>query len=163
MKRIFLSDKVSYSKKPFKLRVDNITLQGSLEKKDYHKVELDGELSGELELICYRCGEQFYKPLKSPLTLTLTDRVVEISDDLDIIEFLDGVIDLDFILNSEVSSISELLQFMFQLVKVENRRGLDQEVLNFTIKGLVIGPGTLKETKLGKGRGGQARRKEHTY
>ncbi len=40
-------DKVSYSKKPFKLRVDNITLQGSLEKKDYHKVELDGELSGE--------------------------------------------------------------------------------------------------------------------
>jgi len=78
-------DKVSYSPKPFKLRVDNITLQGSLEKKDYHKVELDGELSGELELICYRCGEQFYKPLKSPLTLTLTDRVVEISDDLDII------------------------------------------------------------------------------
>jgi len=61
-------DKVSYSKKPFKLRVDNITLQGSLEKKDYHKVELDGELSGELELICYRCGEQFLQNhLNSPL------------------------------------------------------------------------------------------------
>jgi len=72
-------------------------------------------LSGELELICYRCGEQFYKPLKSPLTLTLTDRVVEISDDLDIIEFLDGVIDLDFILNSEVSSIQNYYNFMFKL------------------------------------------------
>ncbi|NPA61133.1 MAG: DUF177 domain-containing protein [Epsilonproteobacteria bacterium] len=113
-------DKVSYSKKPFKLRVDNITLQGSLEKKDYHKVELDGELSGELELICYRCGEQFYKPLKSPLTLTLTDRVVEISDDLDIIEFLDGVIDLDFILNSEVSSIQNYYNLCSNC-KSENR------------------------------------------
>jgi hypothetical protein len=31
--------------------------------------------------------------------------VIETSDDLDIIEFVDGVIDLDFILKSEISSI----------------------------------------------------------
>ncbi len=77
-------------------------------------------IDGELELICYRCGDQFYKPLKSPLTLTLTDRVVEISDDLDIIEFLDGVIDLDFILNSEVSSIQNYYNLCSNC-KSENR------------------------------------------
>ncbi len=111
-------DKVSYSKKPFKLRVDNITLQGNLNRKDYHKVELDGELNGEIELICYRCGEQFQRRLNSPLTLTLTDRVVEISDDLDIIEFLDGVIDLDFILNSEIALFRTTTIYV-QTVRVE--------------------------------------------
>jgi len=76
-----------------------------LERKDYHKVKLEATLSGEIDLICYRCGKDFKKELKSPLNLTITNRVIETSDDLDIIEFLDGVIDLDFILKSEISSI----------------------------------------------------------
>jgi uncharacterized metal-binding protein YceD (DUF177 family) len=98
-------DKVSYSKKPFKLRVDNISLQGNLEKQDYHKVKLEATLSGNIDLICYRCGKQFKKQLDMPLSLTLTDNLIETTDDLDIIEFVDGAIDLDFILRSEVASI----------------------------------------------------------
>jgi len=76
-----------------------------LERKDYHKVKLEAILSGEIDLICYRCGKEFKKELETPLNLTITNRVIETSDDLDIIEFVDGVIDLDFILKSEISSI----------------------------------------------------------
>ena len=113
-------DKVSYGKKPFKLRVDNITLQGSLQKKDYHKVKLEATLSGEIDLICYRCGEQFRRDLNSPLELTLTNTVVDTLDDLDVIEFIDGVVDLDFILKSEISSIENYYN-LCQRCKVENR------------------------------------------
>jgi hypothetical protein len=98
-------DKVSYSKKPFKLRVDNISLQGSLERKDYHKVKLEAILSGEIDLICYRCGKEFKKEVNTPLDLTLSNKLIATSDDLDIIEFADGIIDLEFILKSEISSI----------------------------------------------------------
>ena len=113
-------DKVSYNKKPFKLRVDNISLQGSLERKDYHKVKLEGVLVGDIELTCYRCGNSFKKSLNTPLNLTLTNSIVATSDDLDIIEFVDGVIDLEFILKSEISSIENYYNLCPDC-KLENR------------------------------------------
>lgn len=113
-------DKVSYSKKPFKLRVDNISLQGSLERQDYHKVKLEATLSGEIDLICYRCGEQFKRALNTPLSLILTDNLIETSDSLDIIEFIDGAIDLDFILKSEIASIENYYNLCSRC-QIENR------------------------------------------
>jgi len=103
MKIVF--DKIGSTKKPFKLTVSNVTLEGTLVKSGYHRVKLEGKLDGWVELSCDRCGEEYHQDMKSPLQLTLSNEVIETEDDLDIIEFIDGVIDLDFIVQSEIASV----------------------------------------------------------
>jgi uncharacterized metal-binding protein YceD (DUF177 family) len=103
MKIVF--DKVAQSDKPFDLMVNGIKLEGTLRKSGYHRIRLEGKLSGHVELICDRCGDEYHYDMKSPLHLTLSDEVIETEDDLDIIEFIDGVIDLEFIVQSEIASI----------------------------------------------------------
>jgi len=103
MKIVF--DKVNHTKKPFALNVNNISLEGSLVKRGYHRVRLDANLNGVIDLTCDRCGDEFIEDISSSLNLTLSDEVIETQDDLDIIEFLDGVIDIEFIIQSEISSI----------------------------------------------------------
>ncbi len=98
-------DKVGYNKKDFNLNFKNISFSGNLIKESYYKVKLNAKLNGNIELICDRCGDRFIKDIDFPLNLTLTNRVIETQDDLDIIEFLDGVIDINFIIESEISSI----------------------------------------------------------
>jgi len=103
MKIVF--DKIGSTKKPFELSVLNVSLEGTLVKSGYHRVRLEGELDGSVELSCDRCGDAYEYDMKSPLHLTLSDEVIETEDDLDIIEFINGVIDLEFIVQSEIASI----------------------------------------------------------
>ena len=103
MKIVF--DKVAQSQKPFDLTVNAVRLEGTLKKSGYHRLELEGNLSGEIELCCDRCGDEYHYDMTSPLNLTLSDEIVETEDDLDIIEFIDGVIDLEFIVQSEIASV----------------------------------------------------------
>jgi len=103
MKIVF--DKVGQSTKPFELTVEGISLKGTLEKSGYHRLRLEGDLEGQVELLCDRCGDVYQYDMGSPLNLTLSDEVIETEDDLDIIEFVDGMIDLEFIVQSEISSI----------------------------------------------------------
>ena len=103
MKIVF--DKIGQTKKPFELTIDGISLEGTLVKSGYHRLRLEGNLEGEVELSCDRCGECYQYDMTSPLNLTLSDQVIETEDDLDIIEFIDGVIDLDFIVQSEIASV----------------------------------------------------------
>jgi len=98
-------DKIGQSEKPFELDVHGVKLRGTLVKSGYHRVALEGELEGSVLLHCDRCGEPYTQALNGPLRLTLSDEVIETEDDLDIIEFIDGVIDLDFIVQSEIASI----------------------------------------------------------
>jgi len=101
MKIVF--DKIGQSVKPFDLTVNNVRLEGSLVKSGYHRLRLEGNLEGEVELACDRCGDEYHYNMKSPLHLTLSDEVIETEDDLDIIEFIDGVVDLEFIVQSEIA------------------------------------------------------------
>ena len=80
-------------------------LVGTLQKSGYHQVALDAQLSGEITLDCDRCGESFRHNMATHLKLTLSDKVSEDKDDLDIIEFLDGVIDITYIIESEINAI----------------------------------------------------------
>jgi len=98
-------DKVGSTAKPIALTSEGILLKGTLKKSGYHQVILDAILSGDLELDCDRCGDTYNDKLDSPLVLKLSDLVSEDKDDLDIIEFLDGKIDLLYILKSEITSI----------------------------------------------------------
>lgn len=109
MKIVF--DKVGQTKKPFELSISGIKLEGTLAKSGYHRLKLEGNLDGILELNCDRCGEAYHYDMNSPLNLTLTDEVVETEDDLDIIEFIDGVIDLEFIVQSEIASVQNAYHY----------------------------------------------------
>ena len=103
MKIIF--DKVGSTEKPFELEVQSVKLEGTLRKSGYHRVALDADMNGCLKLDCDRCGQSFDYDVAMPLKLTLSDEVSEDKDDLDIIEFLDGVINITYILESEINAI----------------------------------------------------------
>ncbi len=98
-------DKVGSTAKPIELSSEGILLEGTLKKSGYHQVTLDAALSGTLELDCDRCGETYLYTVDSKLALKLSDLVSEDKDDLDIIEFLDGKIDILYILESEINAL----------------------------------------------------------
>jgi len=103
MKIVF--DKISSSAKPIEVSSKGVTLEGTLQKSGYHQVTLDAQMSGSFDLDCDRCGETYTYDMNNRLQLKLSDLVSENKDDLDIIEFLDGEIDLSYILESEITSI----------------------------------------------------------
>ncbi len=98
-------EKVGSTPRPVELEVQGVSLKGTLEKSGYHRALLDAVVNGELALVCDRCGTSYSRQIDMPLKLTLSDRVSEDKDDLDIIEFLDGVIDVTYILQSEINAI----------------------------------------------------------
>jgi len=101
-----LFDKVGQSAKPFHETIVGIVLDGILQKSGYHRVVLQGEMKGNVPVSCNRCGKHFDQSVDMPLKLTISDQFVEDKDDLDIIEFLDGTIDVSFILQSEINTIT---------------------------------------------------------
>ncbi len=68
-------------------------------------------MSGSIELSCDRCGNAFDYDLGSNLKLKLSDQVSEDKDDLDIIEFLDGEIDISYILQSEINTLKSAYHY----------------------------------------------------
>ncbi len=98
-------DKVGSTENLIELSSDGVTLQGTLQKSGYHQVTLDAKMSGSVELLCDRCSDAFDYDMDSKLRLKLSDQVSEDKDDLDIIEFLDGKIDILYILQSEINIV----------------------------------------------------------
>ena len=91
---------INYSK-------DNAKIVGTLERINKDSVKLDSEFTSQVELICNRCGKEYKKDFKYPLTLLLADGVYSDNSDLDIIEFHQNKIDFDYIAFSEITSIQE--------------------------------------------------------
>ncbi len=100
-----LFDKVGSTPKPFALDHEGMHFEGTLEKSGYHRVALKATLGGQLDLICDRCGKQYTLDIAQDLSFSLSDQMIEDKDDLDIIEFLDGVIDITYIVESEINAI----------------------------------------------------------
>ena len=98
-------DKVGPTAKPIEAYSNGVRIEGTLQKSGYHQVTLDALLYGELELDCDRCGKSYAQAIDSRLQLKLSDVFSKDKDDLDIIEFLDGEIDILYILQSEIASI----------------------------------------------------------
>jgi len=102
---VIVFDKINSTAKPIELTSKGVTLDGTLQKSGYHQVTLDATLNGCFDLDCDRCGDTYTYDMNTKLRLKLSDLVSEDKDDLDIIEFLDGKIDLLYILESEITSI----------------------------------------------------------
>ena len=109
MKIVF--NKIGSSPKPINLKYQDIILEGTLEKSGYHRVALDASLRGHTELVCDRCGEKYRQDIDQKLTLSLSDQMIEDKDDLDIIEFLDGVIDITYIIESEINTLEGFFHY----------------------------------------------------
>ena len=98
-------EKLGHSPKPFHIESDGAVFDGTLEKGSHHRAVLTGDIKGNIEVICNRCGAAFDQVVDIPLKLTVSDQIVNSKDDLDIIEFLDGIVDISFILQSEINTI----------------------------------------------------------
>ena len=104
-------DKIGSTRKPFELELEGVSLEGTLQKSGYHRVALDAKLDGSIDLDCDRCGSNYTHKLDNTLKLSLSDQVSEDKDDLDIIEFLDGEIDLSYILQSEINTFKNAYNY----------------------------------------------------
>jgi len=104
-------DKVGSTAKPIELSSEGIALHGTLQKSGYHQVTLDAHLEGCLDLSCDRCGDTFESEIDTQLKLKLSDMLAEDKDDLDIIEFLDGKIDILYILQSEINTFKSTYNY----------------------------------------------------
>ena len=82
-----------------------IILNGKLKKSGYHRVLIEGILKGTIEVNCARCGVEINRDIDENLKFTISDQFIETTDDLDIIEFIDGIIDIDYIVDSEINSL----------------------------------------------------------
>ena len=99
-------DKVGSTPKPFTLTLEGVHFEGDLTKMSAHQIALNGRLHGHMALACDRCGSPYDQPLEESLSLHVSDRVVQDKEDLDIIEFLDGMIDLMYVLQSETNALA---------------------------------------------------------
>lgn len=102
--------KITLSPKSFSIESEGLRLSGTLVRVDSQIFKLDGRLSGDLELICDRSGEEFMKHFDESLVLYISNGIWDTQsqsklDSLDVIEFFDGFIDVEYILQSEIDSI----------------------------------------------------------
>ena len=100
-----LFDKIGHNENPFDQEINGIVTNGTLVKSGYHRVMLQGKMAGKVEFACSSCGVEIPKEISVPLRLTISDQIIEDKDDLDIIEFLNGEIDISFIIESEINSL----------------------------------------------------------
>ncbi len=103
--------KISTTPKDFQAQVGGLSFCGSLERISKDVVALKARLIGVIELTCDRCGKSFTLPQDQELDLKLSDSLIQTQDDLDIIEFLDGIIDIEYIIQSEIESQKALYNY----------------------------------------------------
>ncbi|MGM0623163.1 MAG: hypothetical protein ACQESH_03995 [Campylobacterota bacterium] len=80
---------------------ERLCFRGSIEKTSTHEVLLKGTLEAKCELSCNRCADDFSVTICEDLQLRLSDTALSV-EDLDTIECLDGIVDIEKILQSEL-------------------------------------------------------------
>jgi uncharacterized metal-binding protein YceD (DUF177 family) len=96
--------KITTSPKKFTYQKEGLKLDCELFRKDKESISLNGTISGEITLECDRCAKKFKENINWELELLLSNIALKDVDNLDIIEFLNSEIDLEFVLDSEVNS-----------------------------------------------------------
>jgi len=98
--------KVGFNKKEITISKQKLSLSGDLQRSKRDLVDFDAKLQGRVQVECSRCGKEFEVDIDEDLKLRLSDGVYRgFDDDADVIEFYDGSIDMEQILDSEKASI----------------------------------------------------------
>ncbi|MBQ9291678.1 MAG: hypothetical protein IJ211_00225 [Campylobacter sp.] len=98
--------KISNSPIEFNIESDGVKFSGNLTKKSLNLVSCKGKMQGVIPYICDRCGNDFELEIDEEIDLLLSDGIFkdENQANLDIMEFFNGQIDLDEILQSELEA-----------------------------------------------------------
>jgi len=98
--------KIGTAPKSVKIEREGVRLEGELSRREGNLTDFKGKLSNNIEVQCSRCGQEFDLPVDEDVFLKFSDGLYRGSDpEADVIEFFDGKIDLDAVLNSEIESI----------------------------------------------------------
>jgi len=98
--------KIPFNKSDFETSLNDIKLKGSFYKETPNIAKIEAILSGEVEVECVKCLNNFTKKVEEELKLIITDRVYNgFDDEYDVIEINSNIIDFDDIITSEIESI----------------------------------------------------------
>ena len=98
--------KIPFNKSDFETSLNDIKFKGSFYKETPNIAKIEAILSGEVEVECVKCLNNFTKKVEEELKLIITDRVYNgFDDEYDVIEINSNIIDFDDIITSEIESI----------------------------------------------------------
>jgi uncharacterized metal-binding protein YceD (DUF177 family) len=90
----------------FELVKEEMRFFGKVSRKDNGLILLKANLIGQISHTCDRCGEDLKIEINEPLEILVSEGIYKDAiDELDVIEFYDGYIDFDGILQSEIESV----------------------------------------------------------
>jgi len=90
----------------FDVIVGNLTFKGTLVHKKGKIAQLNGTISGIIQMPCDLCAEIIERDLEEELFFYISDGIIsENEDELDIVEITTPMIDMEELLNSEVELI----------------------------------------------------------
>jgi len=97
--------KVGFKPKKFQLNKEGIDFQGEFKKDQNNLVDIIGTIKNEIVVTCDRCSKEFMIKLDENIHIKASDGVYRGNlEEYDVIEFYEGMIDFDEILESEIES-----------------------------------------------------------
>ena len=97
--------KIRETENQFDIKVDSVSCSGCFWRSGKHKAEIEGKIQGNIPLSCDRCSEEFFEEIEEPFHIEVVEQPLKVTDCLDVIECLDGIVDFDMICKSEIASI----------------------------------------------------------
>ncbi len=99
--------KVTKTPLDFEVKSNEITFKGYLEYHVGRLILLKAKLNGSVDAQCSRCGEEFNLSVDEAVEFFISDGIYEDEDsiDFDVVESLNGIADLDELLDSEIELI----------------------------------------------------------
>ncbi len=90
----------------FDVIVGDVSFRGTLVHKKGKIAQLNGTISGTIQIACDLCAEVVERVLDEELSFYLSDGIIsENEDELDIVEITTPMIDMEELLNSEIELI----------------------------------------------------------
>ena len=99
--------KVTKTPLDFEVKSGEMTFKGYLEYHGGKLILLKATLGGSLKQDCDICAEEFKMPVDEEVEFFISEGIYEGEDDmeLDVVESLDGIVDIQELLNSEIELI----------------------------------------------------------
>ena len=98
--------KIRSQETPFEIKEDSVSFTGTLKFEKRNIIRMIATLDATFDRQCDRCGEEVPFSHKEDLNLAISDGPYEDdANQLDVIEFFDGFIILDDIIESEINLV----------------------------------------------------------
>ena len=96
--------KIPYQNSPFSIYHREILFEGTFKRDSSRLISVTSLLSGQMSILCDRCGEEFTQNINEHLVFKISDGNFS-GEDIDIIECENSIIDFDEIALSEIEAI----------------------------------------------------------